>query len=593
MSFEHRPSPSRVTEAGAAKLPRWLLLLLLALYIVPGLFGRAPWSAEDQSAFGVAWTMASGASLQWWLPAVAGEPLPEEGPLPFWIGALFIRVLGPWLGDIDAARLVTVFWFAIGTWALWYSVYRLARRDEAQPVALAFGGEALPRDYGRMLADVALLLLVATFGVLVRLHETGAEPALLALTCVLLFALAYSLDDPWKAAVAAGLAIAGAALTRGWLPAGALLAAALAFTSAFGPARLARCALIAALAAAVFSLWPIGARLAHPAEAPAYLAQWWHWNAASVHWPRWENLAWLVRNIGWFAWPLWPFALWALYSWRHFLRQPHVALPLLMTAVGIVAVLISSAPSDREFLLAVPGLVVLAVFGVSSLKRTAEDAIDWFSLALFSLALVAAWLYFFAWNVGTPPKMAASITRLAPGFAPGLAFVPAAIAAAAAVVWSVLAVWRVRVRPPMLWTGPFIAASGMSLLWITAVSLFSPAIDYVRSYAALAKVLAPQIERAGGGCVRALNLPTGTRAMLAYHGGIGFAASDAESQCRIVLQRYSHRGAPSGKQQDAQPDVQPAGAWTRAYETTRRARNDESFRIWVQNPSAAEVRNPG
>lgn len=584
MSFEHRPSPSRVTEAGAAKLPRWLLLLVLALYIVPGLFGRAPWSAEDQSAFGVAWSMASGTSLQWWMPAVAGEPLPEEGPLPFWIAALFIRVLGPWLGDIDAARLVTVFWFAIGTWALWYATYRLARRDEAQPVALAFGGEATPRDYGRMLADIALLLLIATVGVLVRLHETGAEPALLALTCVLLFALAYSLDDPWKGAVTAGLAIAGAALTRGWLPAGTLLVVALAFSAAFGSSRLGRCALIAVLGVGVFSLWPVGARLAHPAEAPAYLAQWWHWNAASLRWPTSENFGWLARNVGWFAWPLWAFALWALYAWRHFFRQPHIALPLLLTAAGIVAVLVSSAPSDREFLLAVPGMVVLAVFGVSSLRRAAEDAIDWFSLALFSFALLGAWLYFFAWNAGTPPKMAASVTRLVPGFEPQIAFFPTAIALVAAAAWSVLVVWRVRIRPPMLWTGPFMAASGMSLAWITAVSLFSPAIDYVRSYESLANVLGQQVQRAGGGCVRALNVPTGTRAMLAHHGGIEFAAPGNESRCTIALQRDSQRSALD--------NTAPPGAWTRSYEVTRRARHDESFRIWVKGPPGTEVRNP-
>ena len=170
MSFEHRPSPSRVTEAAAATFPRWLLFALLAVYIVPGLFGRAPWSPEDASAFGVAWSMAAGSSLDWWLPAVAGEPLPEEGPLPFWIGALFVRLLGPWLGDVTAARLVTVLWFAIGTWALWYATYRLARRDEAQPVALAFGGEATPRNYGRMLADVAVLLLDG------HVRRAGAHP---------------------------------------------------------------------------------------------------------------------------------------------------------------------------------------------------------------------------------------------------------------------------------------------------------------------------------------------------------------------------------------------------------------------------------
>ena len=83
MSFEHRPSPARVTGAAAAKLPRWMFFGLLAAYIVPGLFAREPWSLEDASAFGVTWTMAHGGAAEWWLPSVVGEPLPEEGPCCF------------------------------------------------------------------------------------------------------------------------------------------------------------------------------------------------------------------------------------------------------------------------------------------------------------------------------------------------------------------------------------------------------------------------------------------------------------------------------------------------------------------------------
>ncbi len=258
MSFEQRLSPSRVTAAAAASLTRWALFAVLAAYILPGLWGREPWSAEDASAFGVVWNMASGTGASWWLPGITGESVAEEGPLPFWLGAAFVKLLGPWLGSITAARLVTVFWFLIATWALWYATYRLARRDEAQPVALAFGGEATPRDYGRMLADVSVLFLTATFGVLIRVHETGAEPALLALVCITTFGLAFSLDDPWKGSTAAGLAIGGIVLTRGWLPAGVLLAAAIAFTLTSGSQRAARAALIALLAVVAFSLWPVG-----------------------------------------------------------------------------------------------------------------------------------------------------------------------------------------------------------------------------------------------------------------------------------------------------------------------------------------------
>ncbi|HTN50730.1 MAG TPA: hypothetical protein VMK32_14995 [Burkholderiaceae bacterium] len=575
MSFEHRPSPSRVTEAAAATFPRWLLFSVLAAYIVPGLFGREPWSTEDSSAFGIVWSMASGSSLEWWLPSVAGEPLPEEGPLPFWLGAILVRTLGGWFGAIDAARLVCVIWFAVGAWALWYATYRLARRDEAQPVAFAFGGEASPRDYGRMLADIAVLLLLATFGVIARLHETSAESALLALTSVVLFGIAYSLDNPWTGSAVAGVALGAIAMTRGLLPAAMLLAAALSFTLLHGQHRPARAALVATLAVAVFAIWPLGAWTTHPEDAASYFAQWWQWNRNSIGPSPGAGLMWMLRNVGWYAWPLWPFALWTLYAWRHVLSRPHIALPLLLIAAGIIALLLAGTPSDREFLLAVPALVVLAAFGVSSLKRAAEDAIDWFSLALFTLAFFALWFYAGAWLLGSPPRMAASVARLAPGFDPELSAGPTLVAVVATLTWVALVTWRLRARPPMTWSGPFLAAGGLSLIGIATVALSTPAINYARTYATLAPIIAQQVQRAGGDtCVQAVNLPMGVRGMLAYYGSIRFDRPADAGLCRVALQRDSRRTTAD--------DAPPPGDWTMVYEVTRRARFDEAFRIWVR-----------
>ncbi len=94
MSFEHRPSPARVTEAAAAKLPRWMFFGLLAAYIIPGSV-RAR-SVEPGGRVRVRRDVDDGSRRcgRWWLPSVVGEPLPEEGPLPFWIGALMIRLFG-------------------------------------------------------------------------------------------------------------------------------------------------------------------------------------------------------------------------------------------------------------------------------------------------------------------------------------------------------------------------------------------------------------------------------------------------------------------------------------------------------------------
>ena len=575
MSFEHRPSPARVTEAAAAKMPRWLFFGLLAAYIVPGLFARDPWTLEDASAFGVMWTMALGGAIDWLLPSVVGEPLPEEGPLPFWVGAVMIRLLGGLLGDIVAARLVTVLWFALAAASLWYATYRLARRREAQPLARAFGGEANPRDYGRTLADIAVLLMLATIGIVLRLHEGVAETALFAFVAALLLALAVSLDDPWKGTVAAACALAAIALTRGLVPAGFLTIAALIFVLSFGRHRALRALTLIIIATALFAIWPIVAHQVTP-QAVLYFDAWWAWNARELGKPSVTNLMWFVRNVGWYTWPLWPFALWTLYSWRSFSRRPHVLLPLLIAVASIVGVLVAADPSDRELIVAVPALVVLGAFSVSTLKRAADDAIDWFSLALFTLALLAIWVYFLAWNIGVPPKMAESVARLVPGLDAAAPTVAILIGLAASAGWILLALWRVQTRPKVLWRGPFFAAGGLAVVWVVAVSLYRVPIEYSRSYASTAAVLAAQVRRVGGdSCVQGHHLPVAVRAMLAYHGGIDFGPQHAAPvSCRVTIQRDSQRTTA---------DDEPLRGWKLAYEFTRRARYDEVFRVWVRD----------
>jgi hypothetical protein len=229
-------------------------------------------------------------------------------------------------------------------------------------------------------------------------------------------------------------------------------------------------------------------------------------------------------------------------------------------------------------LIAVPALVILAAFGVSSLRRTAEDAIDWFALALFTLSLLALWLYFTAWITGFPPKMYASIARLAPGVQINASALSIFFAAAASIAWLALATWRIRIRPPMLWRGPFLAASGLALTWSVAIALFQPPIDFNRSYEPIASPLAEQLRRVGGeGCVRAYHLPAGTRAMLAYHGHVRFERPEDVGLCKVLLQRDSQRSS--------QDDAPPFGNWEVVYELTRRARYDEVFRIWVRRPN--------
>ena len=254
-------------------------------------------------------------------------------------------------------------------------------------------------------------------------------------------------------------------------------------------------------------------------------------------------------------------------------------LPSLVAAAGLFSVLLSSNPSDRELIVVVPALVLMAAFGVSTLRRAAENAIDWFSIALFVLVLAGGWAYFIAWNSGTPPKMAASVARIVPGLTPAVDPVAAIVAIAATAAWVALAAWRVRVRPPMLWRGPALAAAGLTAIWVLVATLYANLIEYNRGLRPTATVLGDQVRRLAGpdACVQAYQLPPGMRAMLAYHGAIRFSRPDDNSDaCRIVIQRDNQR-----TQLD---DAPPIGDWQLAYEATRRARYDEVFRIWVRRP---------
>ncbi|MEY2897168.1 MAG: hypothetical protein RL669_1437 [Pseudomonadota bacterium] len=572
--FEERLSPAKVSAAAAAKLPRWLLVGLLAAYIVPGLFGRDPWTLKDAASFGVMWTMAQGTAADWWLPNVAGAANFETGPLGGWVGAGLIQAFGPWLGGPTAARLSIVVWFVISTAALWYGVFRLARREEAQPVAFAFGGEASPRDYGRAIADVAVLLLVATFGILVRMHEAVPETVSLATASVCFFGLVWSLDRPVAGSLLAGAAAGATLLATGLLPALTLWLACVCVFLVTPGARAGRAVLCSGSLLAVGALWQLGAWWVAGVAAEPWMRIWWADNLADFGSPGVAGLAWLGRNFAWYTWPLWPFAAWAVYSWRHGPRVAHIALPLAwLGAVGL-GMLVSTSIGDAQMLLLVPPLVALAAFGVPTLRRGAENAIDWFSVALFSLVSLALWLYFVAWATGWPPKMHASLTRFAPGTSAEVHPVYFFAAITATVLWIAVVLWRIRHRPQMLWCGPWIAAAGLTMAWVLTTGLFREAVDVNRAYGPAARGLAAQLANSGAGvddCVRTWHVPPGVRAMLAYHGKLRFEADAALGSCRYLL----HRDA----QRNVFDDALPPGQWEVIAEVRPRTRSDEVFRL--------------
>jgi hypothetical protein len=403
----------------------------------------------------------------------------------------------------------------------------------------------------------------------VRLHQTTAETAAFALISLILLGLAIALERPRFGACVAGLALGGLALARGLAPAlFALPAVIVAGPVVFGGRARWQIPLIATLvAAASFAVWPGVATQLFPERAADFFVAWRAWTRETIGFPGAFELGRIGRNFPWYAWPLWPLALWTVYAWRHALRAPHVALAGLLSVAMLASLVFSSSPSEAMLILTVPPLVPLAAFGATTLRRAAENALDWFAIALFSLLALGAWAYFIAMQTGVPPKMAAS------GIHEPASIIATVGAVIASLAWLTLVVWRVRERPPMLWRGPMLAAAGLTMMWVVINLLYLPAFNYNRSYAGLAQQVGAEIEKSGGSpCVFAHRLLPAHRALFALHGGMRFVRPEQEADCAVALHRDTRRSRLD--------DEPPPGPWVLIWEGTWPTRQDETFRLY-------------
>ena len=117
-----------------------------------------------------------------------------------------------------------------------------------------------------------------------------------------------------------------------------------------------------------------------------------------------------------------------------------------------------------------------------SLKRSRENFLDLYSGIIYTLAVIAVWVYFFAWTQGVPAKMAFSITRLAPDVEPhGTSVFLFLLAVIAPLLWIAIVFWRLFKHPVFSWRGAWMAGTGLTAVWIIVMSLFVNLIDGARS----------------------------------------------------------------------------------------------------------------
>ncbi len=544
--LELNPSPVRVSSEAAHKLPRFMLLTVLIVFALSGLFGRDLWSSDEAQMLGEVSTMMRSDIIGIFMPGMGSEVIVEHGPLTVWIASLFALVTQGFLSTLMGIRLSALVWFAVTTASIWYGTWFLARRKEAQPLSLVFGKGAAYRDYGRLVADSATLFVVSLFGLVVVLHEPTLSTAQLALASLAYFGCAWSLTRPYWASALSGVAC-GLLMLASNLMIGitALISCLLAHIFVHGIGRLNRKLITTLLCALLtLSLWPLSAYLVAGDAASDYFNQWAKVQAQLPGLLSQQSAKEFVQHFMWYLCPVWPLAAVALWRWRKSLSVTHIALPLAFIVPWLLGLLLSNDVDLQSiFSVIIAPTCTLAAFGLMSSKRNAKSMLECFSVAIFTLAVLGLWTYWAAFTFQWPEKMHYSVVRLvADESASGSHSFGVVIALLVTIFWIALCVKRLSRHPIVFWNGPWLSASGMTTLWITALMLFGPAIDSNRTYKNIAQdmhavLLAHDFDPATD-CVRTYSLSAAERAAISWHSKDNLT-KDSSGVCRFYISRQS------------------------------------------------------
>ena len=545
----------------ALPLARIPLLILVAVWLLPGLIGHDPWKSEDAIGIGIAHQFAS--QGDWLLPRLAGEHYAGDGPLFYWIAAAFAKLLGGLIAEHDAARLA-----GGACIALTLVFLRLAGRGFSDDDR----HDSDRRDDDRRgRGDSVMLLFMGCIGLLLHAHETINETALLAGLACAYYGIALVPKRPYAAGIAFGCGLGAAFLATGFAPVLPLLLA-LFVTPLFVPdwrSRNAALALACGLAVLLpwLVVWPA---LLH-ARSPELFAAWLHQANLAVlaGGPSLTTTAAAFRTLAWFAFPAWPIALWALWLYR---RKPgtagvSVSLIALIAGLGIACL----APSRGELPL-LPLLLPLALLGgqvLHDLRRGAANSLAWFATMTFSLLGGLIWLGYSALQTGFPPRIAANAARLEPGFVSQFAWLPLIAASAITLAWIALILKSARSprRSVTFW------AAGLALFWALTMLLWLPWIDYGKSYRKVARSLQASLPKHPG-CMTSTGLGEAQRAAFDYHAGIVTERTEigARRDCPLLLlQGTAGRSEPG-----------PAGHWKKIWEGNRAGDRFEKFRLYAR-----------
>ena len=488
--------PSSIRFDGQTSPVKNLLFIIICLaWILPGLWGHAPWKFDEAVNQGIVFDLTHGG--HWLAPTLAGQRYLVYPPFFFWVSASFVRFFGEWIPLHDAARLASGFFMVI----TFTGVGLLAREL-----------------YGPRAGRMAVITLMGCAGLIIPAHEMSPSLSWLSGLTWSYYGLILATRRPMWAGMAWGLGFSLAFLSNGLL-AIALLIPFLVLVPILIPAYRTTHWLRYLLSCLFWvipgpALWLFELHL----HDLVTFNLWWQLLVPTLLSPS----QWIDRNsnplyyfitITWYAWPAYPIAIMALWQQRRqFQQKPANQFGVFVFILSATILGFATSPTEKNCLPLLIPISILVAGGIDHLQKGFASALDWFGVLTFGLITILLWLGWIAQITGHPQNFVNYLDEQLPGYQFTFKWWAVAVSLTLTVLWILLLLNSHRtVRRAMVnWT------SGMTITWILLMTLWLPYIDSARSYQSLMQSLGNKLQQYPG-CVYSTHLGDAQRGLMVYY----------------------------------------------------------------------------
>ncbi len=530
-----------------------LIVFLCACWVLPGLVNHEPWKADEPYSFGMVQHILQ--TMDWVVPAVAGEPFMEKPPLYYLTAAFFARLFSPVLPLHDGARLASGFFILL---------------------AFLFAGLAGRRLWGPGQGVTTVALLLGSAGLLLNAHQLITDTALFAGFSIAIFGLIIAEAQPIAGGIWLGVGVGVGFLSKGLLAPAVFGLASILLPAMFPSWRTRRymlCLGVAILAAVpLLAVWPIALYL----RSPGLFREWlWMNNFGRffgfAHLGPGKTGTYLLLLV-YFAFPAYPLAAWALWRKARNGRgeMTSIAVPLV---VFLVMLAILELASDGRDLYALPLLLPLSMLAASvvpNLPRWSSTILERLCTAVFPVVILTLWAGWFALDTGHPAALAGWLHRSHPAYIASFRPLAFAVATFFTVSWFLLVLVPRNSGKPEGERAVLSWATGMSLAWGIAMAILLPWLDAGNSYRetmiSMGKAIPPGMQDIVG-----ISIGESQRALLDYYVGVKVQRFDPKDQDQDDLLLV--KDSPGGKEH-------VDSGWSKIWEGARPGETKEVFRLY-------------